>query len=373
LLPRRLTACLFVLALLLAACAGEGETAASDAAAADDTTEDQSAEAGDDEAVAGEGLTVVTTVFPLADMAQTIAPGADVTLLTSSGQDPHDLELTPQDRALIEGADVVLYMGDIDFQPQVESAVADATGAVVSVADIAGTGNLLDFDGHSHDDEHGHDDDDEHGHDDDDEHGHDDDDEHGHDDDDEHGHDDDDEHGHDDDEAVDPHLWFSATIMAEVAEEIGQVMADMDTDNTDVLVANSEALHDELRALEGELDTLLEDCTRDYAIVSHEAYAFLLEPRGFEQEGISGAGGHGDASPQRLAELTEKIRDEDIPAVLAEPLEGRADAESLANEAGVDLLEIDPLEIGQDELFEMGYVEALRQQAQTFATAMECG
>jgi zinc transport system substrate-binding protein len=107
--------------------------------------------------------------------------------------------------------------------------------------------------------------------------------------------------------------------------------------------------------------------------VSHEAYAYLLEPRGFEQAGVSGAGGHGDASPQRLAELVERIRADGIPAVLAEPLEGRSDAEALAREAGVELLEIDPLEIGTDELDALGYPAALRQQAEAFATALQCG
>jgi zinc transport system substrate-binding protein len=377
---------ILALALIAAAC-GEGPTTAVDPTPTPDATatpteevvEEATDPPGDD--VLGEGVTVVTTVFALAALAEEIAPGADVTLLTSSGQDPHDLELTPGDRALIESADVVLYMGDIDFQPQVESAVADATGTVVAVAEVAGPDALRDFDGHSHDDEAATDEDDGHSHDDeaatDEDDGHSHDDEAATDEDDGHGHDDEDD-GHDDgdahdDDGVDPHLWFDATVMAEVAEEIGEAIAAMDEDNADALRERAEAVHDELLALDEEIDEILSGCARDTAIVSHEAYAYLLEPRGLEQEGISGAGGHGDASPQRLAELTERIRAEGIPAVLAEPLEGRADAETLANEAGVELLEIDPLELGSDELFALGFVAALRQQAQTFAEALECG
>jgi zinc transport system substrate-binding protein len=355
-LTRRIALLLSALALFAAACGAEATDVATDdvdgapaedAAPTEDTTPDEVA----DDAL-GEGVTIVTSVFPLASIAQDIAPGAEVTLLTSSGQDPHDLELSPQDRALIESADVVLYMGDIDFQPQVESAVADATGEVVAVTDVAGPGALRDFDGHSHDggDDHGDDDDDEHGHDDD---------------------DDGDDHG--DDDGVDPHIWFDAAVMAEVAEEIGEAIAAIATEDGDAIRERAEAKHDDLLALDSEIDEILSDCTRDVAIVSHDAYSYLFEPRGLEQEGISGAGGHGDASPQRLAELTERIRDEGILAVLAEPLEGRADAEALANEAGVDLLEIDPLEIGSDALFAQGYAGALRQQAETFAEALECG
>jgi zinc transport system substrate-binding protein len=367
----RITA-LLAAVLLLAACGGapaaEDDAAAAttqpapadqddDGTAATDAPTEAPAEDAPEEPAgtedAGSGLTVVTTVFALASIARDVAPGAEVVVLTASGQDPHDLELSPADRGLLESADAVLYLGDIGFQPQVESAVGDATGAVVSVAEVLGDDALRSLDHAHNDDDHS----DDHGHDDD----------HS---DDDHGHDDD-GHSHDDD-GVDPHVWFDASAMAQVAEAVGAALAQRLPDQADALQERAATLRSDLEALDAEIDDLLDDCARDVAIVSHEAYAYLLEPRDLEQEGISGAGGHGSASPQRLAELTQRIRDEGIPAVLAEPVEGRADAEALAAEAGVDLIEIDPLEIGTDALLETGYPQALREQAQAFATALEC-
>lgn len=330
-MPNRVTLVL-VLLLAVAAC-GQGPATEETDAVGDPDEEDV--------AVAGMGVTAVTTVYPLGALAADVAPGADVRLLTSSGQDPHDLELSPDDRRLIESADVVLYLGDIDFQPQVESAVADATGQVVSVADVAGPSRLrvLGGDGAAHEDGH----DEEHG--------------------------DEDEHAS---EGVDPHMWFDAGLMAEVADTIGEAFAAADPDRARVYRDNAAVLHDELAALGDEIDELLSDCRHDTAIVSHEAYAYLLAPRGLEQEGVSGAGGHSNASPTRLVELTERLRAEGIDAVLAEPVEGRADAEALAREAGVDLLEIDPLEVGHEGLAGVRFPEALRAQAGTFATALGC-
>lgn len=329
-------ALLVALALALAAC-GNGTPEAEDTPPPEEQVEVEEEEETVPEAALGEGLVVAATVYALAALAEEIAPGADVRLLTASGQDPHDLELSPGDRQLMETADVMLYMGDISFQPQVEAAVAAAGGHVVAVADIAGDGRLRDFEGHADDEGDGH------------------------------GHDDDDDAG------IDPHIWFDATVMADVAEEIGEAFAAVDDARAQDYRDAATALHDELLALSDELDALLSGCAHDTAIVSHDAYAYLLDPRGLEQEGISGAGGHGDASPQRLAELTQRIRDESIPAVLAEPVEGRGDAEALANEAGVELLEIDPLEIGQPGLEGLRFSEALRAQAESFATALECG
>jgi zinc transport system substrate-binding protein len=86
---------------------------------------------------AGGERTVVASFYPLAFAAERIAgPGWEVIDLTPPGTEAHDVELTIEDRAAIEDADVVLYLGDIGFQPQVEAAVREADGQVVAVAEV---------------------------------------------------------------------------------------------------------------------------------------------------------------------------------------------------------------------------------------------
>lgn len=284
----------------------------------------------------GEGLSVVATVFPLSWLAQRIAPGASVSSLGEGAQEPHDPELSPGDRASIQTADVVLTMGDIAFQPQVESAVEGATGEVVSVAEVAGEERLLPIGAGPDDQAEGPPDD----------------------------------HA-DGADVVDPHVWFDAAVMADVAESMGDAFADADPSRADEYTSEAARVAKELTALDSELDTLLADCRRDAALVSHEAYAYLLEPRGLRQVGISGAGGHHDASPRRLAELTRLIRERDLPAVGAEPVEGRDDAEALAAEADVDLVEIHPLS-PVSEADRASYPAMLRAQAEAFASLLEC-
>lgn len=325
-MTRRL-AMLLAAALLLAAC-GES-TSAEDTA---DPVED-----------AGVGVTAVTTVYPLAWMAETIAPEADLTYVGSRGQDPHDLELSPSDRALFETAGVVLYMGDIAFQPQVEDAVSASAGEVVDATGIVGEAALLSIDEEPHDD-HADETDDHEG-----------------------------EGEHADGGSVDPHIWFDAGLMGDVATATGEAFAAADPDNADAYTANAQAVVDELTALDEEIDGLLSGCRLDAAIVSHEAYAYLLAPRDLEQEGISGAGGHTEATPQRIAELVEQIAEQEIDTVLTEPVEGRTDAEAVAREAAdVELVEIYSLDIVPEELETEGYPTLLRQQAEAFAQALDC-
>ena len=321
-----------------------------------DATSDDDESADEDDGEAGAGLTVASPVYPLQWVAQQVAPAADVTLLTDQGEDPHDIELSPRDRELLEVADVVVYMGELDYQSQVETAVDAASGHVVSFADAVGTDTLRTWDDHSHDD------DDDHSHDDDD-----------------HSHDDedaaDDDHAHDD-AAYDPHAWFDAAGMAVMTRAIGEAFADADPEAAETYTDNADALAAEFVELDSEISEMLGgSCTYDYVVVSHEAYAYLLEPFGHQQEGVSGAGGHGPASPQRIAELADRIADDDIEYVLTEPIEGREDAEGVAQEAGVELQEIYSLEVidEQDHFETHGFLELLRQQAETTATALGCG
>lgn len=280
---------------------------------------------------ASSSLTAVATVYPLTWLVEQIAPDAEVTSLAAQGQDPHDQELSPQQRALLEQADLVAYVGQIGFQPQVERAVGGAAGAVVSVADVVGPEALRPL-------ENGHDDD-----------------------------------AHDDEEAVDPHFWFDARLMASVALEVGDAAARADAANAAAYRESARRVSAELESVAAEIQDLLRSCRHDSVVVGHEAYGYLVEPHGLEQHGISGAAGHSEASPADIGELVTEIREQQLPAVLTEPVEGRADAEVVAREAGVELIDIFSLDIVDDEQAAKGFVELLTEQAQAVARAAECG
>ena len=278
-----------------------------------------------------EGVQVVATVYPLAWLAQEVAPDASVASLGARGQDPHDLELTPQQRSAFASADVIAYVGPIGFQPQVEAAIPDATGEVVSAADIAGDERLL----HAGD------------------------------------------HGHADAEAqesaqIDAHLWFDAALMAEVAISMGEAFAEADPANSDLYIANAANASEDLVAVAEQVAGMLSGCEHDEVIVGHEAFAYLLAPHGLVQHGISGAGGHNEASPADIATLTAEIREQGIPAVLSEPVEGRTDAEAVAREAGVDIIDVYSLDIVEEEQASRGFPALLLQQAEAVAQAADC-
>jgi len=293
-----------------------------------------------EQAGSGAEVQVVAAVYPLAWVAEQIAPDAEVDLLNQGGQEAHDLDISPAQRAAIETADVVLYTGDIDYQPQVETAVASSGGEVVSAAEVAGADALLSASEDAHEGEEPHSEGNE---------------------------------PHSDEGGVDPHLWFSPAIMAEVATATGAAFAAADPDNAQTYETNAADLRKQMDALGADLEqTLGQDCRFDEAIVSHAAYGYLLEPFGKEQHAVTGVGAESDASAGALAEIVEEIRAEGFTHVLAEPVEGRAGAEAVVAESGVQMLEILPLDAVSAEQAEVGLPDLVRAQATAFATALGC-
>lgn len=273
---------------------------------------------------------VVATPWPLRWLAAQVAPDAEIRELGQAGQDPHELDLSPAERELLDRADAILFVGPVGFQPQVEDAAAQR--ADVAIAVTAAAEELLPAaDGHTED-----------------------------------GHTED---GHTD---VDPHVWFAPRALARAAPALAERLAAVDPDGAEGYRDRAASTAEALRALSDELDDILSECRLKLAVVGHEAFAYLLEPRGLEQVGVSGVGGHGEVSPTRLAELTALIRREGIRTVLAEPVEGRAAAETLAREAGVALAEVDTLESPEAGRRALGLPELLREQARVFAQALEC-
>lgn len=270
------------------------------------------------------GRTAVASVYPLTWLVEEIAPAFDVTPLAAPGVEPHDLELTPQQRAAVEQSDIAVYLGNIGFQPQVDAAVGSAGGAVVSAADVIGEDNLRTFPAGA------------------------------------------------EEPGIDPHMWFDARLFAPVAQAVGDAAAAADPARAEEYRANGARVAGELRQLASEIDDLLSRCRFRDVIVSHEAYQYLLAAHDLAQQGISGAGGRSEASPQDIARLAGQIRELGLPAVLSEPVEGRADAEAVAAEAGVDVIPIYSLDIVDEAQARKGYPALLREQAQAVAAAAGC-
>lgn len=293
------------------------------------------------------GLLVAATPWPLVWLVEAIAPAAEVRGLGAAGQDPHELDLAPGDQELLQRADLVVHIGDVGFQPQVERAAGRRDGPVIALMDAAGSFVLRvahdeDVSDGGTEPEGGPED----------------------------------ESGVEPDggpgAAIDPHLWFDARTLAAAAPAIAETLAAQDPANAAAYRSRAATTAAALRGLHQQVAAMLRGCRVRTAVVSHAAFAYLLVPHGLAQLSVSDGTGHGDVSPGRLAELAATVRDQGLTAVLAEPVEGRDAALTLARETGVSVRDVDPLENPPAADQALGYPALLRRQAKAFADVLEC-
>jgi len=230
--------------------------------------------------------TIVASIYPLAFVAERLTgPEWEVIDLTPPGVEAHDLELSLEQRAAIQEADLVLYLGDIGFQPQVERAVDDASGLLVE------TGSFSIEEGN-----------------------------------------------------YDPHFWVVPTGIDHILFDLTLALGQIDSDEQ--WLELSLPLRTEARRMHAMYHKSLEvaDCQFRTIIVTHEAFD-VLSLYDIEQFGLSGLTPEAEPTAERLAQARELIDGGQAGAVFYEEHEeARQLAESFAADAGVPALPLSTLE-----------------------------
>ncbi|MCD4534562.1 metal ABC transporter substrate-binding protein [Nocardioides sp. cx-169] len=280
-----------------------------------------------------QGVQVATAFYPLQYVAERVAGDhATVENLTQVGKEPHDLELTIQETALIAQADLVVHQGG--FQPAVEDGVAqNATGAVLDVTDVVA---MVPFDdGHhgEHEDEHEHE-----------------------------GHD----HGD-----LDPHFWLDPLRLADVGDAVADELADIDSEHADDYRSRARELRADLEALDREYAEALASCARDTIVVSHDAFGYLGK-YGLHLEPVAGLSPEAEPTVADLAELQELVKEEGITTVFSETLASPRFTGPLADDLGITTAVLDPLEGLTSESADDDYLSIMRDNLAALEKANGC-
>ena len=345
--------------LILAACTAEPPSNETDEPAGQDAT-----------------VSVVTAFYPLHFAAERVGGGmVEVTDLTPAGADPHDLELSPVDVAMVEQADLVVYLGG--FQPAVDIAVEQIDGPlsldlaeVVELRDTSGTVRddaasgddpHDEHDGDAHHDGDGHDEHDGDAHHEDAGEGHDD-----HDAYDDHG-----DHEHDHDHGpLDPHFWLDTDLMAAAAEAIATTLTEAAPQDAEAFEAGAADLRADLERLDERYQSELQGCTDEVLLVSHLAFGYLAERYDLAQVGLAGLDPEVEPSPAHLADIRRVVDDEDVEAIFLEPLASPRVTEALADELDLQILPLDSLENRTDE--QADYLNVLEANLEALTTGLDC-
>lgn len=233
--------------------------------------------------------------------------------LTSSGDDPHTYEPSPNQMTAIAESDLYLTVG-VEFEEVWIPKFVDANKNLTVVDISEGVERML-LDDHEHEDlpeeDHDHDD----------------------------GHDHEEHHHH----GFDPHIWLSPERMKQIAENVTATLIQFDPENTTVYQANLQNVLLLINDVEAKLDELLANPIRKQFLMVHPSLGYLADSYGLEMLSVEIDGQ--EPSPAQLAEILHLSKEYGIHALFNQLGTSPVNAQTLANQAGItQIFEIDPMQ-----------------------------
>ncbi|MGW2212842.1 metal ABC transporter substrate-binding protein [Streptomyces sp. NPDC001781] len=249
---------------------------------------------------------VVASFYPMTYLAERIGgQHVHVTTLSSPGQEPHDLEISPRQIGGLERSDAVLYLKGL--QPSVDKAVdqspvktkIDAT--TLTTLEEHGTevgGRAAEHEGHDHEGESG----------------------------------------------KDPHIWLDPVRYAEVAQGVGRAFEKADPAHAADYKRNTAALVKQLDELNTDFEDGLAHTRSKVFVTTHAAFGYLAERYGLTEEAISGLDPESEPSGARVRELQRLAEADGVSTVFYETLVSDRTAKTVAGDAGLRTDVLDPIE-----------------------------
>lgn len=149
------------------------------------------------------------------------------------------------------------------------------------------------------------------------------------------------EHAHEHAEG-NPHLWLDVENAGRYVEKIRDVLAEADPEGAEVYRANAEEYLAELEDLDAYVVEKAAGIPEDrrQLVTFHDAFPYFAEAYGFELVDVILQNPEAEPSGREAAELVQEIEDQGVPAVFTEPQFNQGLAETIAQEAGVEVYEL---------------------------------
>jgi zinc transport system substrate-binding protein len=160
---------------------------------------------------------------------------------------------------------------------------------------------------------------------------------------DEAGHEIEDEQHHDELD-VDPHTWVSPRSAIVMAANIRDAFIQADPEHEANYEARYADLDGRLKQLDAKYTQELAAYDKRDIVVSHQAFGYLCRDYGLNQIAIMGLSPEAEPRAQDLLDISRFVKEREIPYIFFEELVSERLANTLANEAGVDTLVLNPLE-----------------------------
>ncbi len=172
----------------------------------------------------------------------------------------------------------------------------------------------------------------------------------------------------------DPHVWQNPLLAKKQVEAIEKGFEKIDPQDTMYFQANASKLYGELDQLDSEFKQGLSSCQKKDFVTSHAAFGYLATQYGINQVAISGVSPDQEPSSQKLAEITDLVKKQDIKIIFFESLVSPKLSQTIAQETGAQTMVLDPIEGLTQEDLNLGrnYLTVMRDNLSALQAALQC-
>ena len=282
---------------------------------------------------AGDGhhkVRVVTTLFPLYDMAKNIgAEKAAVSLLLPPGVEPHSFEPTPGDIVKINEADIFIYTGKF-MEPWAERIIKGTANKNLIVVDASRGTKMVPGVFHDKDEPVG---------------------------------------------SLDPHIWLDFDNVPIMVGNILEAFRTKDSTDKSFYERRADDYSAKLAEIDSAYRAALASCKKKEIIYAgHYAFGYLAHRYGLKYLAAQGVSPDAEPTARDLVKLVEQIRRDKIKYIYYEELASPKIAETIAGETGAKLLMLNAAHNLARDQFEKGisFFDILRNDLDNLKIGLEC-
>ena len=156
-----------------------------------------------------------------------------------------------------------------------------------------------------------------------------------------------------------PHIWTSTTNYIQQVKNITEELSKLDTDNAKLYKENAEKYINKI--LEIQQNLLNENSIK--AITFNEEFEYFAEENNIELITIETQHEESALSAEKLADVIDKMKEENIKKILVNPSENTKNAQLISAETGAVMYEIEPYMVG--EFDKDSYINVLTKNLET--------
>jgi len=272
-------------------------------------------------------IKVITTIFPLADIAQNIGgEKVEVSHLLPSGASPHTFEPTVEQMKKMSEADVFVYIGGglDDWATSLKDAAPPDLEVVKSTSGIELKEAVNSHNGHCCAEENG-----------------------------------------------DPHIWLDPLLMRDkVLPRLEDAFAQIAPEKRDYFQERQEEYARELTKTHAQIEERISGFSRKEFITIHSAWRYFADRYGLKEAGVITPYPGQEPSASRMKELVEIAKEIEAQVIFSEPQLNPEVAEQLAKEIDAEVFILDPLG-GEDLEKRNSYLKLLLYNATTLGKALD--